>query len=62
MCHNFIAWLKPDGSVFPLRDDVPKWILLRVATPMPAYSMGLVPYLETLHDRLVIRGVARIFP
>ena len=51
-----------DGSVFPIRDDVPKKILRRVATPMPAYSIGLVPYVETVHDRLVIevrRGCTR---
>ena len=51
-----------DGSVFPIRDDVPERILRRVATPMPAYSIGLVPYVETVHDRLVIevrRGCTR---
>ena len=51
-----------DGSVFPIRDDVPKRILRRVATPIPAYSIGLVPYVETVHDRLVIevrRGCTR---
>jgi len=51
-----------DGSVFPIRDDVPERILRRVATPMPAYSIGLVPYVETVHDRLVLevrRGCTR---
>jgi radical SAM family uncharacterized protein/radical SAM-linked protein len=51
-----------DGSVQPLRPDVPKRILRRVATPMPAYSIGLVPYVETVHDRLTIeirRGCTR---
>ncbi len=51
-----------DGSVFPIRDDVPERILRRVATPIPAYSIGLVPYVETVHDRLVIevrRGCTR---
>jgi radical SAM family uncharacterized protein/radical SAM-linked protein len=51
-----------DGSVHPLRPDVPKRILRRVATPMPAYSIGLVPYVETVHDRLTIevrRGCTR---
>ncbi|NET41074.1 TIGR03960 family B12-binding radical SAM protein [Okeania sp. SIO2B3] len=51
-----------DGSVFPIRKDVPEKILRRVATPMPAYSIGLVPYVETVHDRLVIevrRGCTR---
>ncbi|MDZ8106071.1 MAG: TIGR03960 family B12-binding radical SAM protein [Nostoc sp. DedQUE12a] len=51
-----------DGSVHPLRPDVPKRILRRVATPIPAYSIGLVPYVETVHDRLTIeirRGCTR---
>ena len=51
-----------DGSVHPNRLDVPKRILRRVATPMPAYSIGLVPYVETVHDRLTIeirRGCTR---
>ncbi|NEU79253.1 TIGR03960 family B12-binding radical SAM protein [Nostoc sp. UIC 10630] len=51
-----------DGSVHPHRSDVPKRILRRVATPIPAYSIGLVPYVETVHDRLTIeirRGCTR---
>jgi radical SAM family uncharacterized protein/radical SAM-linked protein len=51
-----------DGSVHPLRPDVPTRILRRVATPMPAYSIGLVPYIETVHDRLTVeirRGCTR---
>jgi radical SAM family uncharacterized protein/radical SAM-linked protein len=51
-----------DGSVNPNRDDVPKRILRRVATPIPAYSIGLVPYVETVHDRLTVeirRGCTR---
>ena len=51
-----------DGSVHPNRPDVPKRILRRVATPMPAYSIGLVPYVETVHDRLTVeirRGCTR---
>ncbi|MBE9232561.1 TIGR03960 family B12-binding radical SAM protein [Cuspidothrix issatschenkoi LEGE 03284] len=50
------------GAVYPLRPDVPKKILRRVATPIPAYSIGLVPYIETVHDRLTIeirRGCTR---
>jgi radical SAM family uncharacterized protein/radical SAM-linked protein len=53
---------QPDGAVIPLRDDVPTKILRRVATPIPAYSIGLVPFVETVHDRLVIeirRGCTR---
>ena len=51
-----------DGSVHPNRPDVPKRILRRVATPIPAYAMGLVPYVETVHDRLTVeirRGCTR---
>ncbi len=51
-----------DGSIHPHRSDVPKRILRRVATPIPAYSIGLVPYVETVHDRLTIevrRGCTR---
>ncbi|MEH2357047.1 TIGR03960 family B12-binding radical SAM protein [Nostoc sp.] len=51
-----------DGSVHPRRPDVPKRVLRRVATPIPAYSIGLVPYVETVHDRLTIeirRGCTR---
>jgi radical SAM family uncharacterized protein/radical SAM-linked protein len=52
----------PDGSVKPNHPDVPERILRRVATPIPAYSIGLVPYVETVHDRLTIeirRGCTR---
>jgi radical SAM family uncharacterized protein/radical SAM-linked protein len=51
-----------DGSVHPHHPDVPKRILRRVATPIPAYSIGLVPYVETVHDRLTLeirRGCTR---
>ncbi|MBE9226020.1 TIGR03960 family B12-binding radical SAM protein [Phormidium sp. LEGE 05292] len=51
-----------DGSVHPNRLDCPKRILRRVATPIPAYSIGLVPFVETVHDRLTIeirRGCTR---
>lgn len=51
-----------DGSVHPSRSDVPKRILRRVADPLPAYSVGLVPYVQTVHDRLTIevrRGCTR---
>ncbi len=51
-----------DGSVHPNRPDVPERIIRRVATPIPAYSIGLVPYVETVHDRLTIeirRGCTR---
>ncbi|MCC5638067.1 TIGR03960 family B12-binding radical SAM protein [Nostoc sp. CHAB 5844] len=51
-----------DGSVHPNSPGVPKRILRRVATPIPAYSIGLVPYVQTVHDRLTIeirRGCTR---
>jgi radical SAM family uncharacterized protein/radical SAM-linked protein len=54
--------LAENGSVHPNRPDVPKRILRRVATPIPAYSIGLVPYIETIHDRLTVeirRGCTR---
>ncbi|MEI6444123.1 MAG: TIGR03960 family B12-binding radical SAM protein [Nostocales cyanobacterium ELA583] len=50
------------GTVYPLRSDVPTRVIRRVATPIPAYSIGLVPYVETVHDRLTIeirRGCTR---
>ncbi len=53
---------QPDGLVVPSRPDVPAKILRRVATPIPAYSIGIVPFVETVHDRLVIeirRGCTR---
>jgi radical SAM family uncharacterized protein/radical SAM-linked protein len=51
-----------DGSVHPNRPDVPTRVLRRVAPPMPEYSIGLVPYVETVHDRLTVeirRGCTR---
>ncbi len=54
--------LAEDGSVSPNHPDVPKRVLRRVATPIPAYSIGLVPFVETVHDRLTVeirRGCTR---
>lgn len=51
-----------DGSVHRITKDVPQRVLRRVATPIPAYSIGLVPYIETVHDRLTVeirRGCTR---
>lgn len=51
-----------NGSIYPIHPDVPQRILRRVATPIPAYSIGLVPYIETVHDRLTVeirRGCTR---
>ena len=50
------------GNVVPNRANVPGRILRRVSPPMPAYAIGLVPYIETIHDRLVVeirRGCTR---
>ncbi len=54
--------MNPDGSVVRDRDDVPPRILRRVSAPMPEHSIGLVPLVETVHDRLTIeirRGCTR---
>ncbi|MEM9162656.1 MAG: TIGR03960 family B12-binding radical SAM protein [Cyanobacteria bacterium P01_F01_bin.4] len=54
--------MAPDGSIHPNRPDVPPRVLRRVATPMPDYSIGLVPHVETVHDRLTVeirRGCTR---
>ena len=52
-----------DGvSLEPLVAAAPRRILRRTATPMPHYAMGLVPHIETVHDRLTIeirRGCTR---
>jgi radical SAM family uncharacterized protein/radical SAM-linked protein len=52
-----------DGvTIGPLEPGMPRRILRRTATPMPHYAMGLVPHLETVHDRLTVeirRGCTR---
>ncbi|MEB3322847.1 MAG: B12-binding domain-containing radical SAM protein, partial [Synechococcaceae cyanobacterium] len=52
-----------DGvTIVPLEPGLPERILRRSATPMPHYAMGLVPHLETVHDRLTVeirRGCTR---
>ena len=50
------------GAIAPNRSDVSPRALRRVATPRPEYSIGLVPLVETVHDRLTIeirRGCTR---
>ena len=53
----------PDGiTQVPLVEGIPARVLRRTATPMPHYAMGLVPHIETVHDRLTIeirRGCTR---
>ena len=54
--------MKEDGSVHRISEEVLKRVLRRVATPIPAYSIGLVPFIETVHDRLTVeirRGCTR---
>ncbi len=52
-----------DGvSIEPLEPAIPARIQRRTATPMPHYAMGLVPHIETVHDRLTVeirRGCTR---
>ena len=52
-----------DGvSLKPLHSALPPRVIRRVATPMPHYAMGLVPHVETVHDRLTVeirRGCTR---
>lgn len=48
-------------DVTPLA-DVPTRVVRRVALPLPRYSIGLVPLVQTVHDRLAIevrRGCTR---
>ena len=50
------------GAVFPIREGVPERPRRRVATPDPMLQVGLVPYVETIHDRMTIeirRGCTR---
>ena len=53
----------PDGiTQVPLVEGIPARVLRRTATPMPHYAMGLVPHIETVHDRLTVeirRGCTR---
>ena len=50
------------GRMIPLVKEVPARVLRRVADPIPHYATGLVPLVETVHDRLVVeirRGCTR---
>ena len=53
----------PDGiTQVPQVEGIPARVLRRTATPMPHYAMGLVPHIETVHDRLTVeirRGCTR---
>ncbi len=51
-----------EPGLHPLRPEVPKKIIRRVSKPIPQYGLGLVPHIETVHDRLTIeirRGCTR---
>jgi len=52
-----------DGvAIASLESGLPARIKRRTATPMPHYAMGLVPHIETVHDRLTVeirRGCTR---
>ncbi len=53
---------KNNAAVHPVSNKTKQKIIRRVATPMPMHAMGLVPYIETVHDRLTIeirRGCTR---
>jgi radical SAM family uncharacterized protein/radical SAM-linked protein len=53
----------PDGvTIVPQESHLPARIRRRTATPMPHYATGLVPHIETVHDRLTVeirRGCTR---
>ena len=52
-----------DGvTLEPLHPELPRRVLRRLATPMQHYATGLVPHVETVHDRLTVeirRGCTR---
>mmetsp|Transcript_35060 Transcript_35060/g.139227 ORF Transcript_35060/g.139227 Transcript_35060/m.139227 type:complete len:873 (+) Transcript_35060:717-3335(+) len=51
-----------DGSVRRNRDDIPARPQRQVATPQPERALRLVPYVQTIHDRLTVeirRGCTR---
>jgi radical SAM family uncharacterized protein/radical SAM-linked protein len=52
-----------DGvTIEPCEPGLPPRIQRRTAVPMPHYAMGLVPHIETVHDRLTVeirRGCTR---
>ena len=51
-----------NGQVVPRSAAAPARVVRRVADPIPHYATGLVPQVETVHDRLVVeirRGCTR---
>ena len=50
------------GAVFPLKEGIPPRIKRRVCAPDPYQQIGLVPYVDTVHNRLTVeirRGCTR---
>ena len=50
------------GAVFPIREGVPERIQRRVCAPDPFQQIGLVPFVDTVHNRLTVeirRGCTR---
>ena len=50
------------GSVYPIRDGVPGKVQRRVCAPDPFQQIGLVPFVDTIHNRLTVeirRGCTR---
>ena len=48
--------------MFPLREGIPARIKRRVCAPDPFQQIGLVPYVDTVHNRLTVeirRGCTR---
>ena len=42
------------GAVFPIVEGVPARVKRRVATPDPFQQIGLVPYVDTVHNRFTV--------
>jgi len=54
--------LDPQGQLVPTEPGIPSRVRRRVALPDPLQAVSLVPYIETVHDRLVLevrRGCTR---
>jgi radical SAM family uncharacterized protein/radical SAM-linked protein len=50
------------GSVYPIREGVPGKVVRRVCAPDPFQQIGLVPFVDTVHNRLTVeirRGCTR---
>lgn len=50
------------GSVYPVRDGIPPKVTRRVCNPDPFQQIGLVPFVDTVHNRLTVeirRGCTR---